>query len=131
MPPQPRSQPSDVGMDPQAVNQNATGMAALVGEAKARTKGLLDPSGTASAEHPHWLSSAALTRCREAWEGQVDSLVDRANGMAAALRASAEKMTALAQRNEQAVEQKLKPRIESVLRTMSTEPPSPAAGYRP
>lgn len=79
----------NIKMDTGGVNATGDDMHQVAGTANERTKSLFATSDTAASDNPGWLSAAALTAVKDAWQTQFGKLVQQTVAAGDALKDSA------------------------------------------
>jgi hypothetical protein len=79
----------DIVMDPGGVSATGDDVHQIAAGANDRTKSLFTSSDTAAQDNPGWASGAALTACKDSWQGQLASLIQKTVDAADNLKDSA------------------------------------------
>jgi hypothetical protein len=97
-----------IDMSPEPVNRAGDDLTQVADAIKKRIKALFDSSEQAARGNAGWRSADPLRRCRQAWEGQVDCLIDQTHNAAERLKTSAGNVAASDQEAENRLQQVLR-----------------------
>jgi hypothetical protein len=96
-----------INMSPEPVKTAGSNLAEVANAAKKRIKTLFGSSEQAAQDNPGWGSAGALQRCKQAWETQIDGLIDQTNNDAEGLKTSAGNVAASDQEAENRLQEVL------------------------
>jgi hypothetical protein len=89
-----------INMSPEPVKTAGSDLAQVADSAKKRVKTLFHSSEQAAQDNSGWGSAGALQRCKQAWEAQIDGLINQTNNDAEGLKTSAGNVAASDQEAE-------------------------------